>query len=235
MNYKLELLKIPNTNLENEFEDLKYQAFKFKLKIDGRRVKSIQVISRLIEAHRYFSICKSIMYNLINKEDNEYLKEYEDYFPDLVESLGRIDKRLDELQHETIKGAEDMLKYASVKAITIKMQQYENLLHELMVNLIILPLKRAYQNYSIWEEKSQKNRKLIESLIFIELYRSAQVMGAYTRQQNIAASAGISLDKLKRAFHNKGPNVDEKGYFSNSDVETETESYPEVFLEDGAV
>lgn len=226
MNYRKEVQLLSNSEIKNEIYDLKKSLNKFIVLMRSLSNIEAKVVSNLLEAQRNLSICRNIVYNLIDKENNELIQIYSTEFDTLIESLGRIDRKTDEILKDTLEQAENLSKIAN-KSFPLRINRYKNHLWELIVNLVILPLKRGYGNF-LKSKKELQNRDLLEFFIFAELFHTAQIMGSPTADKYTTST--INLGKLKNALNQRNTPGDEGEGEGESENGAGTEPYiPDIF------
>ena len=154
-------------------------------------------IMKYQQANLIFSKVKNTLRNLLKPEDNEYIKEHRTSFNWMIDNLGRVDKKLGELQEMVISKGDQRVIISRLK-LRNSLIIYYNYLCEAMQILIIETLLKAYNNFSEYPNKIKikdkktekveereviKDKSLFIYLLFLEMYHASFSLGAITREE----------------------------------------------------
>lgn len=176
--------------------ELLRNVFKFYRAIDIKKVDTLIMIPRILEAKGLVESCRMMVRSLIEPENgNAYIKKYADSFNRMNENLGRYDKLVfDKFEDEltTLEQSRTIGEYNSNADIGyLKIKAFSNHLHNAIEQLVYYPLLSATERYIKMSEeqvkdglkiKIIKDMALFEYLIFLYLYHASETLGIWTKE-----------------------------------------------------
>ncbi|MHA1867818.1 MAG: hypothetical protein ACTSXD_07105 [Candidatus Heimdallarchaeaceae archaeon] len=189
--FPTELLELRESPIKEDFPEIEYNIEEFYLTIDLEFDEDVK--AQCLDARNYLDSARILVRNLIDLEENNYVKEYEKKFRWTLDNLGRVDKKIDELETETIEKLERVETYREEQMPhSPKIRRYINFLVKCMDHLVIYPLIKSFRYF---QKKQLKNDKdLFIYKIFIELYNSSESLGSISaeKQKSYPKQPGIS-------------------------------------------
>lgn len=233
MNLRLELTRLLDSSIKEEIYDIKrsYNEFRNHINISRFSDDFVTRLSGLIEAERSIKNCVIMIRTLLDKNNNNYIKQFSSEYEELINNLGAVDMELNSLGESAIGSVQTTNQYSIDKTEPVKMKQYRNLLLLMANNLVIYPLKRGYYkfiNSKKDEKKYPKNRELLCFYIFNELSNNMESMGAYMKMQRLKPSM-IDLSTLRSAI--KSPKSLEEKSKDESGEDSDLEQSQEKEIE----
>lgn len=141
------------------------------------------VMEKIFEAKHILSSARILIVNLIDPQDNGYIKEYLESYNWMIENIGRIDRFFDELEEKTLSRREMSIsiKPEDYPKESFTIVNYVRKLDVLMQHLVYYPLKNAYLRFQkpFYKEGKEisKDEKLFCYLVFSELFKSSHSLG----------------------------------------------------------
>ena len=176
-------------DIENEVRD-----FYLSLEID----EDEDVKTQCLDARSFLDSARMLVRNLISIEDNDYLKKYSRAYFFMQENLGRVDKRINEVEADNIDEV-IMRENLHGKKVTDSpsLRRYINSLVTCMEHLVYYPIKNAFKKYNEIDktpegEKIVKNKDLYLYLLFLELLHSSESIGSITAEKTRGKNQAIS-------------------------------------------
>ncbi len=191
---------------------------KTKINIDGQTEvskiidyeDSSDVVNSLQNATLYYISAKNYLRNLLKPEKNYYIekesKGQNSHFNWMMDNLGRIDRKLDEMQ-------DDVTEKSAVNAqlAISKIKKYAVFLQESMENMVYNPVINAIESYRKKEQElTRANQRLIDLerqsdvtdkelfiyLLFLEVYHASTSTGSIMRDEIIKQGSKGSTNTL---------------------------------------
>lgn len=183
-----------------DITDIEMKIRDFYLTID---FESDNFLAEIFEAKHILESARIIVFNLINPYENEYIFSYLTAYKELSENLSRADRYFDELERDTLTKYEMSIPYqkpAKQHSKSYFIINYVRKLDVLLEHLVYHPIKNAYLRFKkpiIRDGKEcLKDENLFCYFIFVELYKSSQVLGniMYEKKKTTSGS-GVSYDQ----------------------------------------
>jgi|GEM_PF-5092015 len=194
-----DFIDLRESPIGDDFFDIENKVEEFYITIDFD--DDFDLKTQCLNARNYLDSARILLRNLVDPEENQFIKEYPKRFNWMLDNLGRIDKKIDEVEVETIEKLDDIERLKEKDyPNSPKIKKYINLLIKCMEHLVIYPLKKSYQYYLKHMKESDKELFLYK--VFIELYNSSESLGAissekqktFPRQQIISSTASTHDD-----------------------------------------
>lgn len=153
----------------------------------------IDVVKDFQLATLEFSYSKNLIVNLLMPEENPYIKEAEENHHWLVDDLGRVDKRISEMQGKIGAKIEANIQLKKPNSF-VELFSYYNYLLESANGLVFYPLLNVTKKFekikgeiNFDSEKKldlkQTKEKLFLYWVFLEMYHSSLSLGGITREE----------------------------------------------------
>lgn len=176
--FPTEILELRESPLKDEILDIENNIEEFYLTIDLDFEEDVK--SQCLDARNYLDSARILVRSLLDFEENDWIKQYSKKFDWMNDNLGRVDKKIDELETETIEKLETLENYKNKPLpYSPKIRRYLNMLVKCMQHLVVYPLIKS-NNY--FKEKNC-DRALFCYKIFIELYNSSESLGSISAEK----------------------------------------------------
>lgn len=190
--FPIELLDLRSSPIAEDFFDIEIKIEEFYITIDFD--DDFDLKTQCLDARNYLDSARILLRNLIDIEENKYIKEYPKRFGWMLDNLGRIDRKIDDVEIETIEKLDDIERLKEKDyPNSPKIKKYINLLIRCMDHLVVYPLIKSYRYF---REKKLNNEdgELFIYKIFIELYNSSESLGSISaeKQKSYPKQPGIS-------------------------------------------
>lgn len=191
--FPIEILDLRESPIKDEMTDIEDKMERFYLTLNFE--EGIDFKTQCLDAKNYMDSCRILVRNLLDRDENEHIEKFSKKFSWMLDNLGRADKRLEEVEEETL-GKLDQVELLNEKRLpdSPKLRKYINHLLRYMEHLVYYPLIKTY-NYC--KKKKIKNREIFLYYVFVELYNSSESLGAISAEKikTIPKQQGISYVK----------------------------------------
>ena len=222
--FPTDLIDLRESPIAEEFHDIEIRVEDFYLTIDFDDDIDIKV--QCLEARNYLDSARILLRNLLDMEENDYIKKYPKKFSWMLDNIGRVDKKIDEIEIDTIEKLETFSMYNEMDLPNSpKIKRYITYLIKCMEHLVYFPLKNAFVYY---KRKGLKldDRNLFLYSIFVELYHSSESLGSISAEKT-KTSPRQPLISSTRSSHEDYEELIKEGEFKKPE-----ELYPDIeFME----
>lgn len=160
--------------------EIEMKAREFYLCLD---YENENVLEKMFEAKHILSSARILVMNIIDPQDNKYIKDSEEAYKWLIDNTGRIDKFFDEAEEKTLTSREltISIKPEDYPKESFIITNYIRRLDVMMQHLVYYPLKNSCIRFNKPFYKDGKKVEKINDLfgyfVFVELFKSSQSLG----------------------------------------------------------
>lgn len=179
--FPIEFLELRDSPIGEDISEIEDNMEEFYLTIDFDEDEDLK--TQCLDARNYLDSARILTRNLLVVERNKYIKGYKKNFQKMLNNLGRVNKKIDDLEAATIEKLE-VLENMRNKLLpnSPKIRRYLNYLIKCMEHLVYYPLKKA-QKYIQEENLDEKDKELFLYSVFVELYNSSESLGSEVREK----------------------------------------------------
>jgi len=189
--------------------------------------KNEDVKTQCLDAKSFLESARILVRNLISPEENIYISNYQKAYFFMQENLGRVDKKINEVEVENIDQLFVHEKYQDKKIIdSPSLRRYINSLITCMEHLVYYPLKNALKKYNETDktpkgEEIKKDKNLYSYFLFLELLHSSESLGSVTAEKSRSKAQSISPNQVPEKDFGKYSNAEDTPPSLPKDLEIE--------------
>ncbi len=179
--FPIDFFDLQESPIWNEIREIEGEIKRFYIEIEFE--ESENLIQQCLNARNNMESAKTLLRNLIVLEENQYISEYKENFSWMLDNFGRIDKKLDSIEEETIDKLETIERYNNAKfPHSPKIRRYVNFLIRCIEHLVYYPLKKSLEYFKV-KKLDLEDRELFLYWVFVQLYNSSEALGSISAEK----------------------------------------------------
>lgn len=177
--FPIEMLDLRDSPIKEDIIDIEDKMEMFYLTLNFE--EDIDLKTQCLDAKNYMDSCRILVRNLLDKDENEYIGQFPKKFGWMLDNLGRADKRLEDIETETIEKLETVELLNEKKfPESPKLRKYLNNLLKYMEHLVYYPLIKTYD---YCRKRKIKDKEIFLYYVFVELYNSSESLGSISAEK----------------------------------------------------
>jgi len=213
-----DFLELRESPIKEDIPDIENEMEEFYLETDLEEDESLK--AQCLDARNSLDSTRILVRNLLVLEENKYIQKHEKDFKWMLDNLGRVDKRIEKIESDTIEKLETIeLMNDRDLPNSPKIRKYLNFLRKCMEHLVYYPLIKSCRYF---KEKKLEGRDLFLYWVFVQIYNSSESLGSISAEEIKTHPKHRGISTTKSSHEESEEDIgEEEGFPSPEEIQKE--------------